>query len=90
MLTYFKRLLWDESAFIGLARGMLLALASVMTMNDGSLVVPQNSGQWTAAIFMAVGGYLRSSSSPAASPASARSGSDRPDPTGDRASTPPT
>lgn len=71
MLTYFKRLMWDESAFVGLARGMLLSLVAVMTMNGGELVIPQTRGQWSCVLLAAFAGYLRSSSAPLASPASA-------------------
>lgn len=74
MLTYLKRLVWDESAFVGLVRGMLMALASAMTMQGGQLALPETGGQWLTVSLAAFAGYMRSSSAPQASPASASGG----------------
>lgn len=69
MLALLKRLMWDESAFVGLARGLLLAAGTNMMMQDGTLRLPQNKGEWTALGLVMLGGYIRSSSAPGASPA---------------------
>lgn len=68
MIGLIKRLIWDESAFVGLARGFLLAVASGMTMAGGEVRLPQTSGEWITVVISGAAGYLRSSSSPGASP----------------------
>lgn len=66
MLSFFRRLLWDETAFIGVLRAALMgfggALATDLVSLDEIAGLSERGGDLLAILSLGAGGYIRSSS----------------------------
>lgn len=69
MLQLFKRLLWDETAAVGLIRALCLGLGGAAATGQLDGILP-GLPDWVGIALLGMGGWVRSSAAKAAPPAS--------------------